>query len=187
PGHIPERHGQGRWEPRLFPVPGLRRAAAWWVAPPRCQPSRHPLERRDTVDEVLGIPCPHQGPRALPPQGDMSRRHEGKTRLLLAQQPARPRLRFFFMLPALPAPPVASPDCLVKRETWAERGGGHGVGRRPAWPCASPRGPSAATDAWRVLHRSRARDRGRSPGVPLGPLAASSAPTSRKAALVGLG
>src|SRR5262249_61074931 len=103
------------------------------------------------------------------------------------QPPPRPLLVFFFMLPAFPAPPVASPDGLVGSETLAGGGGGHGVGRSPAWPCASPRGPSAATDAWRVLHRSRARDRGRSPGVPLGPLAASSAPTSRKAALVGLG
>jgi hypothetical protein len=67
PCNIPEMHGKGRVEPLLFTAPGLRLAVGWLVEQARRQLPRHEIKRCKTVDEVLVIPCPHQGPLALHP------------------------------------------------------------------------------------------------------------------------
>ena len=71
PGNISEMHGKGRLEPLLFTAPGLRLAVGWLVEQTRRQLPRHQIERCQTVDEVLVIPCPYQGSLALYPQGDV--------------------------------------------------------------------------------------------------------------------
>jgi hypothetical protein len=59
PCNLPEMHGKGRLEPRLFPVPSLRLAGGWLVEQARRQLPRHQMERGTTGDEVFVIPCPH--------------------------------------------------------------------------------------------------------------------------------
>ena len=84
PGNIPEMHGKSRLEPLLFTAPGLCLAVGGLVEQARRQLSRHQIERGKTVDEVLVIPCPHQGPLALHPQRRAQRRHQRKPRFVLA-------------------------------------------------------------------------------------------------------
>jgi hypothetical protein len=84
PGNIPEMHGKGRLEPLLFTAPGLRLAVGGLVEQARRQLPRHQIECCKTVDEVLVIPCPHQGPLALHPQRRAQRRHQRKPCFVLA-------------------------------------------------------------------------------------------------------
>jgi hypothetical protein len=84
PGNIPQMHGKGRLEPLLFTPPGLRLAVGGLVKQARRSLPRHQIERGKTVDEVLVIPCPHQGPLALHPQGRAQRRHQRKPCFVLA-------------------------------------------------------------------------------------------------------
>jgi len=84
PGNILEMSSKGRLQPLLFTAPGLRLAVGWLLQQARRQLARHEIERGKTVDEVLVIPCAHQGPLALHPQCRAQRRHQRKTRFVLA-------------------------------------------------------------------------------------------------------
>lgn len=74
-GNISEMPDKGRLEPLLFTPPGLRLAMGGLVEQSGRQLPRHQMERGKTVDEVLIIPGPYQGPLALHSQGRAQRRH----------------------------------------------------------------------------------------------------------------
>ena len=84
PGNIPEMHDKGRLEPLLFTAPGLRFAMGRLVEQARRQLPCHQIERGKTVDELLVIPSPDQGPLALHPQRRAQRWHERQPRFVLA-------------------------------------------------------------------------------------------------------
>ena len=84
PCNIPEMPGKGRLEPLLFTAPGLRFAMGRLVEQARRQLPCHQIERGKTVDELLVIPSPDQGPLALHPQRRAQRWHERKPRFVLA-------------------------------------------------------------------------------------------------------
>ena len=94
--NISEVRGKSRLQPQLFALSRPRLAVRWLLEHTRRQLTRHQIERRTTIDLILVIPGAYDGPLPLHAEGGVERRDERKARFILAQQHARPRVRFFF-------------------------------------------------------------------------------------------
>jgi hypothetical protein len=121
-----ERGGQGAWQPRR--LAGARREGA---AGGRLQQAGgpwagHQLERGHTIDLLLVLPRPPQGPVALHAQGGGERRPQRTTCCIWAQPPTRPRLRFFVHAASAPCAPCCGAGS-PRRERYVGREG------RMAW------------------------------------------------------
>src|SRR5215813_1689041 len=93
---------KGRLPPLLFPVAGLGFAARRLLEQTRRQLARHEMQRGRTIDLILVVPDAHGGAIPLHAERRVSRWHQRKTRFVLAQQDAPPRLRFFFTAASSP-------------------------------------------------------------------------------------
>ena len=95
-GDILEMGGKGALQPLLFAVASLAFVTCWLLQQAGRQLPSPQVERGQTIHLIFVIPRPYHGPVALHAQSGVYRRHQRKTRFILAQQHTRPRLRFFF-------------------------------------------------------------------------------------------
>ena len=146
-GDIPQGRRKRPWQALLLARTRLRFAARRLLQPVRRHLPRHHMERRKTIDEVLGIPRTDGGAMALHPQGGPACRHQRKAGCVLAQQPALLRLGFFFTRPARPALPAASGGRPAGSERSAGTAGSRSAGRRRASRCAGPGAPGMVRPA----------------------------------------